>query len=61
MTNKPPTLNAALVKVIGVFSYNEENKLQFKQMGFETLPIDTVLAVGEKKIEDHEKFVKDTY
>jgi hypothetical protein len=61
MTNKPPTLNAALVKVIGVFSYNEENKLQFKQMGFETLPIDTVLAVGEKKIEDNEKFVKDTY
>ena len=61
MTNKPPTLNAALVKVIGVFSYNEENKLQFKQMGYDTLPIDTVLAVGEKKIKDNEKFVKDTY
>jgi hypothetical protein len=61
MDNKLPTLNAALVKIIGIFSYNEGNKLQFNQMGYQTLPIDTVLVAGKNKIKDNEKFVKDTY
>lgn len=61
MLNNLPTLNAVLVKVIGVFSYSEESKFLFNKMGYQTLPIDTVVAADETKIEDNEKFVKDTY
>lgn len=56
-----PTINAALVKVIGVFSYTEESKLLFNQMGYQTLPIDTGEVLGNRTIKDHEKFVRDTY
>ena len=61
MSDKFPTLNAALIKVVGVFSYNKKDIHSFNQMGYETLPIDTSLALGLNKIEDNEKFIKDTY
>ena len=39
MPNKLPTLNAALIKVVGVFSYKPKDIITFNQMGYEHLPI----------------------
>lgn len=61
MTNQLPKLNAALIKVVGVFNYTNAEKKALKMMGYQPLPIclghekDSVLT--EKDID----FIRDNY
>ena len=61
MLNKLPTLNAALIKVVGVFSCNKKDIHTFKQMGYEHLPIMARDEIDAKKIEKDNTYIRDYY
>ena len=61
MLNKLPTLNAALIKVVGVFSFNKKDIHTFKQMGYEHLPIMARGEIDVHKIEEDNTFIRDYY
>ena len=61
MTNKLPTLNAALIKVVGVFSFNKKDIHSFEQMGYEHLPIMARDEIDAKKIEKDNTYIRDYY
>jgi hypothetical protein len=70
MTLTLPTVDAALIKVIGVFAYKRTSIQNFIDIGFHSIPlVDEVpqkatsdsSALLKKKIEDTKKFYKDTY
>lgn len=61
MQSKLPTLNAALIKVVGVFSYNKKDIHTFNQMGYEHLPIMARDEIDAKKIEKDNTYIRDYY
>ncbi len=61
MQSKLPTLNAALIKVVGVFSYNKKDIHTFNQMGYENLPIMGRNVIEKDKIEKDNTYIRDYY
>jgi hypothetical protein len=61
MSDKLPTLNAALIKVVGVFSFNKKDIHTFNQMGYEHLPIMARDEIDAKKIEKDNTYIRDYY